>query len=67
MSRRHSSTTYKPGTDHPNAKLSEDDIREIRKLYFETNITQQKIADRFKVSQAQIGRIINGLRWSHVK
>lgn len=68
MSKRYSPNAWKPGMEHPNAKLTDDDIREIRLLYFSDHkITQQQIADRYGVSQAHIGKILNGLRWSHVK
>ena len=67
MSRRKSPNAWQPGEAHPNARLTDNDIKEIRRLYFETDITQQKIADMYHVSQAHIGKIINNLRWSHVK
>ena len=68
MKSRRSSGTWKPGMQHPNARLTEDDVREIRRLYFsDKKITQQQIADQYGVSQAHIGKIINGIRWTCVE
>ena len=66
MSKRYSPNAWKPGEQHPQAKLKDADIVQIRRLYFKEGWTQQAIADHFKVSQAHIGKIINGLRWTHV-
>ncbi len=55
------------GEDHPQHKLTEADVINIRNLYFKDGLTQQAIADRFGVSQAHVGKIINKQRWGHVK
>ena len=67
MSKRYSPNAWQPGMAHPKARLTDDDVREIRRLYYESNITQQEIANRYGMTQAHIAKIINGLRWSHVK
>lgn len=54
------------GEDHPHAKLSEEQVLEIRRLYAETDATQYDLADRFGMSKAQIGSIVRGEKWSHV-
>lgn len=52
--------TSKEGVKHPMAKLSENDIRDIR-----SDLRHQRIiAKKFGISQTQVSRIKNGLRWS---
>jgi len=40
-----------------------DKAREIRQLYFTENFTQQQLADRYGVSQAAIGRVVNNITY----
>lgn len=47
-------------------KLTEIEVLEIRKLYEFTNITQNKIADRYKVSHQLISLIVNKKIWTHI-
>lgn len=47
---------------HPRAKLSEKDIKFIKKN--KGIITQQKMADKFKVHNTTINAIINGRSWN---
>ena len=56
-------STYK-GEEHPCAKFTNEQVRQIRKMYNEEHISQQKIADFFNVSQTTIGRIIRGVRYA---
>jgi hypothetical protein len=51
-----------PGSSNPAAKLTENDIDEIR-LRLNSGETQRKIANSFGVSQSQISNIKRGLRW----
>ena len=55
------------GSRHGMSKLSPEDVREIRKLVTDGDITQLEIANRYGVSRATIYKIVNGLRWSHVR
>lgn len=48
------------------AKLTEDNVREIRRLYATGNFTQRELALRFGVSHATIGRIVRREIWKHV-
>lgn len=43
--------------------LKKDDVKEIRRLYKTTPMTQQQIADRFKVSVPLVSMIVNGRTW----
>lgn len=45
--------------------LTEQNIEDIKRLYSTGNYTQRSLGFKFKVHQATIGRIVNGLRWRH--
>jgi len=53
------------GSELGNARLHESDIPEIREL-LASGLSQQKIADRFGVSQKTIWRIAARKAWTHV-
>lgn len=53
----------RPGELHPNAKMSDWMIIEIRK----STESQRFLADKFKTTQANISIIKNGKAWAHVK
>lgn len=55
------------GVKNPATKLTEDDVREIRKLYKSRTISIRKISFRFHVKRYVIQRIIWGIGWKHVK
>lgn len=48
------------------AKLTEDDVKMIRKLYIPKEMGCLRLAQRFNVSKSLIGAIINGKAWTHV-
>ena len=53
------------GDDHGSTKVSDANVKLIRKLYSLRHIqhtTQARLAKRFKISQPQISRILNGRR-----
>lgn len=54
------------GSRHGLSKLSDADVREIRKL-LAAGTTHQVAADRFGVGPQAISKIKAGLRWSHLK
>lgn len=54
------------GQDHWQNKLDETQVRTIRKCLSE-GITQQKIADHFKVHRTCISAIKLGYHWSHLQ
>lgn len=54
------------GTKHSLAKLSVSDVREIRRLYQRGGISQQKIADRFKIDQTHVSEIVRRKEWTCV-
>jgi predicted DNA-binding protein YlxM (UPF0122 family) len=53
------------GESHPRAKLTSNQVRQIRKLYsqgFSTNV----IARNFKVSKWNIEEIVKNRTWTHL-
>lgn len=51
------------GEEHPMAKLTRRQVREIRNL--RGQMTQRAIAEKYGVGEAQISRIMNGKRWNN--
>ncbi len=49
------------------AKLTEQDVRDIRTLYTTGNYNMIQIANKYNVGRTAIGYIINGKSWKHVK
>lgn len=54
--------TWLNGSKHPNAKLTENDVKKIKK----SDKTHQKLAIEFGIARSIITRIKNGQRWRHV-
>lgn len=54
------------GVQCPWAKLTEDNVREIRKRYSMERITQRALAIEFGVSLMTINDIIHRRRWAHL-
>jgi len=57
---------FRRGGNHPNAKLTEEKVLEIRRLYQESNVTQKELGEKFGVANSTIWRIINRFNWEHV-
>jgi len=53
------------GEDHGHARLTKDNIIEIRRLYAD-GMSQRKIAMMFELHQGYVSRIVNGHAWKHV-
>jgi len=54
------------GENNYNAKLTENDVLDIRNAYKLGCFTQQEIADAYDMPAPAISRIINKKRWSHI-
>lgn len=54
------------GTDHPQARYREMDIRIIKKLFSDGKYSQAEIAKMLLTNQASISRIVLGKRWKHI-
>lgn len=55
------------GADHPNSKLTEDQVREIRRLRRWEAKTYVEIGRQFGISPVTARRICVGQTWRHVK
>ncbi len=60
---RHGTRPY--GEKSPYAKITENDVREIKKLYKE-KFKQREIGRYFGIGQVQVSRILRGIRWAHM-
>lgn len=54
------------GEDCPTAKLTEDSVRKIRRMYKTGNYYQRELAKMFGVSRRAIGKIVNRKMWTHL-
>jgi predicted DNA-binding ArsR family transcriptional regulator len=54
------------GSRHGAAKLTERDVREIRRRYAKGRETFAALADAFNVSPQTIGGIVHRRSWQHV-
>jgi hypothetical protein len=53
---------FLPKENHPMAKLNEIDVEEIKNLH-NLGFSQNYIAEKFKINQSQVSRILSGRRW----
>lgn len=56
----------KPGEQNNNAKLTADDVRQIRILFASDNYTKTSLAKQFNVTSSLIGHIIKRRSWKHL-
>lgn len=49
-----------------NSILTEDDVRDIRRRYRDTDVTQKDLATEFQVSHSTISAVIHRQNWKHV-
>lgn len=62
---RHGRTHRPQGEVHPRAKLTEGDVRNIRRLR-QAGETQVYLARAFAISRWQLRKIISGESWGHI-
>lgn len=43
--------------------MTQDKAEEIRRLYFSRVLTQKQLAEKYKISQSAVCRIISGWTW----
>ena len=55
------------GERHPMSKLTDDFVREIRRLFAAGGITRTQLAATFGVRQPTISKVISGGTWRHVQ
>lgn len=61
---RHGSTPR--GEKIGDSKLTDEQVKEIRRLYAETDLGQRDIAKMFGLAQCPVARIVTGKGWKHV-
>lgn len=54
------------GKGHCRAKLTENDVLEIRRLWAGRELSQQELGEVFGVSTSNIGGIVRRLTWTHI-
>jgi hypothetical protein len=55
------------GTHNNNAKLTDDDVRVIRRLRTDDGLPLKAVADRFGISISTVSAIALGITWKHVQ
>lgn len=65
--RRRNGCTVTNPQRHWRAKLTPEDVRDIRTLYNTGTISQARLGKAYKVSQATIHQIVNGSTWRGVR
>jgi DNA-binding XRE family transcriptional regulator len=55
------------GSQNHNAKLTEEQVHEIKRFREDLNSSYNELAESFGVSEKTIYNIINGKRWKHVQ
>ena len=54
------------GQGHANAKLTDEQVIEIRRAYACKEANQRQLAERFGVGQQLVSDIVRGKRWKHL-
>lgn len=54
------------GKDHHKTKLTEDQVKEIRRLHSEQNISTYELSYQFDVGQSNIWNIVNRKTWKEI-
>lgn len=62
----HKGRKVQPKSKHANAKLSPDDVREIRRAYAQTGVRQVDLARTFRVSQRVISLVVRNETYKDV-
>lgn len=57
---------YQRGGEHSQAKLTEDDVRQIRQHYAAGGILQRELAADFGITLSMVSMIVNRRSWQHV-
>lgn len=56
----------KMGEDRPAAKLTEQEVRDIRKYFSVFGVRKCQLARRYGISDCEIHQIIAGTKWKHI-
>lgn len=55
------------GENHPQSKLTDVKVREIRRLFHEEGLSKYRIGKIMNIDRRHIGKIISRERWGHIK
>ena len=66
MTEQKAGRRYQKGSDRPAAKLTDEQIVEIREAYARGGCTQTDLAESYGITQGLVSLIVNGKRWQHV-
>jgi hypothetical protein len=58
--------TRRKGSQHWHTKLTERQIRAVRKMHAETGLTMKAVGTRFGISRFHVWQIVSGNSWKHV-
>lgn len=65
LARKKENGTYQYGEKNPNAKLTKNQVFEIRKLYFCEKVSRKILGNQFGVSRSHISRIVRFETWNN--
>ncbi len=54
------------GEKHQNSKITEEDVREIRRAWANREMTQKKLGEKFGLTRTGVQSIVKGQTWRHV-
>lgn len=54
------------GENHPNAKLNDEVVKEIREKYKSSEYSYSKLAKEYNIDRSMIGKIVKFQYWKHV-
>ncbi len=57
---------FKTGSQHPQAKLTDQDVISVRLAATDGSLIRREAMDRLGISDATLSRIISGKTWSHL-
>ena len=56
-----------PGERHPNARLTDDSVRQIRTRYATGSVTQRELAAEFHIAPSLVSMIVTRKAWKHIE
>ena len=59
-------STFQSGSSHRLARLSKDDVRQIRALYVPRKITLNMLANQFNISFQHVSDIVHRKKWTSI-
>lgn len=54
------------GEAHPHSRLTDDQVRQIRAIYGNGDMTQKQVGAMFGIKQTHVGKIVRRVLWPHV-